>query len=165
MIYLCYNQFKVINVITKLIIMILSMFIKTTPYFYDGEGVYQINKLEYRYTSGYGMNEDVSYKIDCEDDCILIIKEYGKDEKDAITKKLTDGDMDRFENIINKYHILSWKGFSKSDKNVLDGDSFSFHLRYNDDEKLSASGYMMYPNHYKDFKDKFENYVTDIKSR
>ena len=150
----------------KLIISILlSMFIESSPYFYDGEGVYQINKLEYSYTSGYGVNEDVLYKIDCEDDCILIIKEYGKDEKDSITIKLSDKDMDKFENMLNKYHVLSWKGFSKSDKNVLDGNSFSFRFRYNDDEKLSASGYMKYPEHYKEFKNKFESYITDIKSR
>ena len=89
----------------------------------------------------------------------------GKDEKDVITIKLTNKDMDKFEDMLNKYHILSWKGFNKSDKNVLDGNSFSFRLRYNDDEKLSASGYMMYPNHYRDFKEKFEEYVTEIKSR
>ena len=58
------------------------------PVFYDGEGVYQINKLEYSYTNGYEVNSDVSYKIDCEDKCILIIKEYGKDEKDVIKNKI-----------------------------------------------------------------------------
>ena len=152
-------------IIGLLITIVLSIFLQSMPVFYDGEGVYQINKLEYSYTNGYEVNSDVSYKIDCEDKCILIIKEYGKDEKDVITKKLTNKDMDKFEDMLNKYHILSWKGFNKSDKNVLDGNSFSFHLRYNDDEKLSASGYMMYPNHYRDFKEKFEEYVTEIKSR
>lgn len=152
-------------IIGLLITIVLSVFLQSMPVFYDGEGVYQINKLEYSYTNGYEVNSDVSYKIDCEDKCILIIKEYGKDEKDVITKKLTNKDMDKFEDMLNKYHILSWKGFNKSDKNVLDGNSFSFHLRYNDDEKLSASGYMMYPNHYRDFKEKFEEYVTEIKSR
>lgn len=152
-------------IIGLLITIVLSVFLQSMPVFYDGEGVYQINKLEYSYTNGYEVNSDVSYKIDCEDKCILIIKEYGKDEKDVITKKLTNKDMDKFEDMLNKYHILSWKGFNKSDKNVLDGNSFSFRLRYNDDEKLSASGYMMYPNHYRDFKEKFEEYVTEIKSR
>ena len=152
-------------IIGLLITIVLSIFLQSMPVFYDGEGVYQINKLEYSYTNGYEVNSDVSYKIDCEDKCILIIKEYGKDEKDIITKKLTNKDMDKFEDMLNKYHILSWKGFNKSDKNVLDGNSFSFRLRYNDDEKLSASGYMMYPNHYRDFKEKFEEYVTEIKSR
>ena len=152
-------------IIGLLITIVLSIFLQSMPVFYDGEGVYQINKLEYSYTNGYEVNSDVSYKIDCEDKCILIIKEYGKDEKDVITKKLTNKDMDKFEDMLNKYHILSWKGFNKSDKNVLDGNSFSFRLRYNDDEKLSASGYMMYPNHYRVFKEKFEEYVTEIKSR
>ncbi|MBO4601032.1 MAG: hypothetical protein J5634_02225 [Bacilli bacterium] len=148
-----------------IMVMFLSFYITNMPYFYDGEGIYQINKLEYSYTSGYGMNDDVSYKIDCEEDCILVYKEYGKDEKDTITIKLNDKDMDKFENMLNRYHILSWKGFKKSDPYVLDGNSFSFHLRYNDDEKLSASGYMMYPNHYKEFQSHFEDYVDTIRNR
>ncbi len=152
-------------IIGLLITIVLSLFLQSMPVFYDGEGVYQINKLEYSYTSGYAVNSDVSYKIDCEDKCILIIKEYGKDEKDVIKKSLTNKDMDEFEDMLNKYHVISWKGFNKSDKNVLDGNSFSFHLRYNDDEKLSASGYMMYPDHYKNFKENFENYIDEIKSR
>lgn len=152
-------------IIGLLITIVLSLFLQSMPVFYDGEGVYQINKLEYSYTSGYAVNSDVSYKIDCEDKCILIIKEYGKDEKDVIKKSLTNKDMDKFEDMLNKYHVLSWKGFNKSDKNVLDGNSFSFHLRYNDDEKLSASGYMMYPDYYKNFKENFENYIDEIKSR
>ena len=127
------------------------------------DGIYQINELEYSYTSGYGMYQDVRYTIDCENKCILKIKEYEKSENDIKTIKLSDKDMDKFEDILNKHHILSWKGFSKSDRNVLDGDSFSFHLRYNDDEKLSASGYMIYPNHYNSFQKEFENYVDLLK--
>ena len=152
-------------IIGLIIAILLSMYIETLPYFYDGEGIYQINKLEYTYTSGYEINSDTSYIIDCEDECVLTIKEYGVDEKDIITITLTNKDMDKFENMLNKYHILSWKGFSKSDKNVLDGNSFSFRLRYNDDEKLSANGYMIYPDHYKEFKEKFEDYVISIRSR
>lgn len=150
-------------ILTFIIAIIISMYISAGQNLYHDDGIYQINNLDYFYTSGYGLNEDVSYKINCDDNCILIIKEYGKDETDAITIKLTDKDMDEFESILNKNHILSWKGFSKSDKNVLDGDSFTFHLRYNDDEKLSASGYMMYPNNYKNFKTEFETYVNKLK--
>ena len=109
------------------------------------------------------MNQDVSYKINCDNKCILKIKEYEKSEDDIITIKLSNKDMDKFVSILNKNHIASWKGFSKSDKYVLDGDSFSFHLRYNDDEKLSASGYMMYPNHYNSFQKEFENYIDSLK--
>jgi len=150
-------------ILTLIIAIIISMYISGGQNLYHDDGIYQINNLDYFYTSGYGLNEDVSYKINCDDNCILIIKEYGKDETDAITIKLTDKDMDKFESILNMNHILSWKGFSKSDKNVLDGDSFTFHLRYNDDEKLSASGYMMYPNNYKNFKTEFETYVNKLK--
>ena len=149
--------------IVKLIFMyFVSFYFSNVPYIYEDDGIYQINNLEYSYTSGYGINQNVNYKIDCEDDCVLYIKEYEKDEDDLIKIKLSNKDMDKFESILNKNHILSWKGFSKSDKNVLDGDSFYFRLRYNDDEKLSASGYMMYPSHYREFKTSFEEYVNSL---
>lgn len=150
--------------ILKLIItFMLSFFVTNMPVSYQDDGIYQVNILEFSYTNGYGMNQDVHYLIDCENKCNIKIKEYEKDEDDVITIYLSDKDMDKIETMLNRYHILSWKGFSKSDKNVLDGDSFSFRLRYNDDEKLSASGYMMYPKYYREFKEAFEDYVSSLK--
>ena len=146
-----------------LIALILSIYVVNLPDLFYDDAIYQINKLSYSYTSGYGVNQNVSYKIDCEDKCVLTIKEYEKSEDDLITIKLSNENMDEFEKILNKCHILSWKGFSKSDKNVLDGDSFSFSLRYNDDEKVSASGYMMYPDYYAKFQKEFEEYVSSLK--
>lgn len=146
-----------------LIALVLSIYVVNLPDLFYDDAIYQINKLSYSYTNGYGVNQNVSYKIDCEDKCVLTIKEYEKNEDDLITIKLSSENMDEFEKILNKCHILSWKGFSKSDKNVLDGDSFSFSLRYNDDEKVSASGYMMYPDYYNKFQKEFEEYVSSLK--
>ena len=146
-----------------IIVIALSLFISNYSSIFGEDPIYQINDLQYSYSNGYGMNQDVIYNINCENKCILKIKEYQKLDDDIITIKLSNKDMDKFVSILNKNHISSWKGFSKSDKNVLDGDSFSFHLRYNDDEKLSASGYMMYPNHYNSFQKEFENYVDSLK--
>lgn len=151
--------------IIKIIITFILSFIVTNGPLYidDGGGIYQINKLKYSYTNGYGINDNISYEIDCEDNCILTVKGYGLNEDELLNINLTNKDMDKFETILNKNHVLSWKGFSKSDKNVLDGDSFSFSLRYNDDEKLSASGYMMYPDYYNKFQKEFEEYVSSLK--
>ena len=141
----------------------IALLIANLPGMFGEDPIYQINNLDYSYSNGYGINQDVSYKINCDDDCILTIKEYEKTEEDAIKVKLSDKNMDTFVNMLNKYHVASWDGFSKSDKNVLDGDSFSFHLRFNDDERLSASGYMMYPENYNNFQKDFENYIESIK--
>lgn len=146
----------------------ISLFFTSMPATYTDDGIYQINELDYSYTSGYGMNQDVSYKIRCEygidviENCQMSIKEYGKSEDEAYKISFSYKELDKIKNALNRYHILSWKGFSKSDKNVLDGDSFSFRLRYNDDEKLSASGYMMYPSKYKEFKEIFEKEVKRL---
>lgn len=146
-----------------LITFVLSIYIINLPSLFYSDEIYQINKLNYSYTDGYGFNQNVSYKIDCTEKCTLTIKEYEKSDDELVTIKLTNDNMDKFEEILNKCHVLSWKGFSKSDKDVLDGDSFSFSLRYNDDEKVSASGYMMYPNYYDKFQKEFEEYVSSLK--
>jgi len=149
--------------IFKLIItFFISFYVTNMPYMFEEEGIYQINNLKYSYTNGYGINQDETYEIECDDSCVLTYKEYGKDDDYLININLTKTNMEKFVSILNKNHVLSWKGFHKSDNNVLDGDSFNFSLRYNDDEKLSASGYMMYPDNYKNFSLEFKNYVNEI---
>ena len=125
------------------------------------EDVAVINELSYRYTSGYEINSDVSYDIICDKKCRVSIKPYGKSKEEAITKTLSTSQVDELRSILVKYNIVSWDGFKKTDKDVLDGDSFSFYLKYNNDETVSASGYMMWPSHYRDFQKEFEGLFNE----
>ena len=72
-----------------------------------------------------------------------IKKEYelSKEEVNTVIKKL------------NEYKIISWNGFRKTDKYVLDGNSFSMYIIYDGDKTISASGYMMWPNNYRNVRD------------
>lgn len=154
-------------IIKYIITILLSMFI-TTPIGYDDDAIYQINELEFSYTNGYGINENVEYKIICFyaidaiENCQVNVKEYGKSEEESLSNAISYTELSKVVRMLNKYHILSWKGFSKSDSNVLDGNSFHFYLRYNDDEKLSASGYMKYPQNYDRFKKDFEEFIVTL---
>jgi hypothetical protein len=56
------------------------------------------------------------------------------------------------EKKLNEYHVSRWNGFNKNNKYVLDGDSFSFTLKYNEKDEVSAHGYMMWPNNYSEVK-------------
>ena len=57
-----------------------------------------------------------------------------------------------FRGFSDNTRISSWNGFSKSDHNVLDGNSFSLYLRMKDDNTVEASGYMRWPKNYEEVK-------------
>lgn len=61
-----------------------------------------------------------------------------------------------FARLLDKYQVTGWNGFSESDKDVLDGDSFSMHVSYAGGQKVQASGYMKFP-------DNFAGFRTDVK--
>ena len=66
---------------------------------------------------------------------------------------------------LNNNDVSSWDGFDKDDKNVLDGNSFSFRVCYDKSKEIEASGYMKWPNNYHEVKKElnkiFSNYMRD----
>ena len=53
-------------------------------------------------------------------------------------------------------------GFNKSDRYVLDGNSFSLSISMNNDEYVSASGYMKWPKNYKEVKEELITFFSTI---
>lgn len=122
-----------------------------------------IKSMRFHYTKGYAMNADVSYEIDCnEKKCILTYKPYGIAIEDAKKKKLDSETMKKIEDILTKYEVAKWNGFDKNDKNVLDGDSFSFSLTTNGDTHVSASGYMKWPENYGNVRGEFDSLFESL---
>lgn len=115
-----------------------------------------IKELTFSYTVGYAMNADVSYKIECQENCTITIKPNGIPLEEAKTYQLSKKQITEIIAILNKYKVSSWDGFNKSDKNVLDGNSFHFYLKENNDSSISASGYMRYPKDYRTVKSELE---------
>ena len=62
-----------------LIALVLSIYVVNLPDLFYDDAIYQINKLSYSYTNGYGVNQNVSYKIDCEDEIRTVTKEEGEE--------------------------------------------------------------------------------------
>ena len=110
-----------------------------------------IKSFSFFYTTGYAMNADVRYEVECTEKCIAKIKLNGVEEEKAIKKEVSSSDIRILEDILNKYNVNKWDGFNKTDKNVLDGNSFSLNIVLND-KSISASGYMKWPNNYGEFK-------------
>lgn len=111
-----------------------------------------IQKFRYSYTQGYSMNAEVIYSLECNDACEIEIKPYL--EEPEKTRKLTVGKdfKEKLESILRKYHVGKWNGFNKNNPYVLDGDSFSLSIVFQNGTSISASGYMKWPKQYREVK-------------
>jgi len=78
------------------------------------------------------------------------------DEETKIIKADSDF-INSIEEIINTYKVNSWNGFSKSNSEVYDGDSFNLTITFDDNSIISADGYMMWPNNYNEFKESIDS--------
>ena len=124
------------------------------------EKIETLSSFNFFYTNGYAINTDIRYEIDCKNKCIAIIKNYGEDE--SIEVEIDDTTLNKVIDILNNYDVIKWNGFSGSDKDVLDGDSFSMHFTYNTEKRVSASGYMMWPKNYREVKDELDRIFEEM---
>ena len=110
------------------------------------KNITNINKVYFTYSTGNYMNASVSYED---------AREYVVDKK--ILKEI--------EIILKQYHVAIWDNFHKYDKNVLDGNSFSFRVCFENNQEIEANGYMKWPKNYQEVKKElneiFSNYMRD----
>lgn len=111
-----------------------------------------LTSLRFHYTSGYAMYAYTTYEIKYDNKYTITIKPYGIPDEEAKTYDISEEEINKILNVLNKYNVIKWDGFSKSNKDVLDGDSFSFSAYFKDGRSISAHGYVSYPNNYGDVK-------------
>ena len=109
-----------------------------------------IKELYYSTSGGSYINSNTIYEIKCNNDgCVLKSKLPNYNQDDLIEVNISKKDMDEIVNIVNKYEVMDWDGFNKSDKGVMDGSSFSFSIKSGEGKNMSAYGYMIYPKNYR----------------
>ncbi len=109
------------------------------------------------------MNARVRYEIDYNNNEYKItIIPNGIPDEDKLEIIIEEKDINRIISILKKYNISKWNGFNKVDKNVLDGNSFSFYLRMQNDTTIEASGYMKWPEDYGKVKSELDNIFMAI---
>ena len=131
-----------------------------------------IKYMRFSYSTSTMMYGNVSYEINYKDNkYIASIKPNNKSEEEKLEIELDNKTLNNVIDVLNKYDINSWDKFSKHDKNVLDGNGFSFSLRTKDGKEITASGYMKWPTNYSEVRsgldDIFnnlyeENYIEDL---
>lgn len=150
------KKFAIIIIVILVVALLAIFFINFTR----NKEISDLKSLRFYYTRGYAMNSDVSYELSCNDKCTLKYKPYGVPLEDTKFVEIEYSDVRRILAILNQYNVASWDGFSSSDKDVLDGDSFNFYVTTSNDG-ISASGYMKYPKHYKEVRDGLENIFNE----
>ena len=119
----------------------------------------KITSFEYSFGSYFGGYYD--YQIYQEGNKYIFIGN-GKNGVDlSINETIDRSVLDDIQEIIQKYDVKKWNGFNKSNRNILDGHSFSLFVRY-DDHKIRAHGYMKYPDNYKLFQEEIIEYFDTL---
>ncbi len=115
--------------------------------------VENIVSFDFGYSTGNYMNASVCCTLKLENGVYTAtLKRSGVAEKDADVFTVGDSFVNELTEIINRYSVGRWDGFSKSDRRVLDGNSFHLYLRTEDDRSVSAHGYMKWPKNYSSVK-------------
>ncbi len=111
-----------------------------------------VKSFRFSYSSGNMMNSYTVYEMSLKDGkYIARYKPHMIPEKLALEIEVDKGFADKLADIMKNNNVGSWDGFSRSAKNVLDGDSFGFSASFGDKGSISAHGYMKYPANYGKF--------------
>ncbi len=117
--------------------------------------------FKYSYSVGYYKDASVSYEIEYKDDkYYFYFKDKGIPEENKKTYTLSEDNIKELIDIFNKHKINKWDGFEKSNKNIMDGNSFTLKIKYNSDKDVYAHGYMVYPSNYREVKTDIENFFN-----
>lgn len=129
----------------------------------DKKEITELEYLYFSYSNGYAMNSNIYYHLEKKDNnYVATIKPYEVPEEDKLVINVDTNFVDKVLKILNKYNVASWDGFAKYDKDVLDGDSFTMHIKCINGDYISANGYMEYPENYREVENELDNIFMEL---
>lgn len=142
------------------LIIILITYVLIT---HNNNAISNIKEMRFTYTTGNYVNANVLYEIKCHNNnCTATIKPSGIPEEESIKKEINKNIMNKIEKLLNKYKISKWNNFDKSDKNVLDGNSFYISITMENNKTITANGYMKWPKNYAKVKNELDEMFNKI---
>ena len=117
----------------------------------------KIKSFSFGYSVSMMMNGNVAYDYKCGERCLISIKPNEVNGDDPEIVEVDESFGEKIEEILKKYEVNKWDGFNKTDSRVLDGNSFHLSVSMEDNQSISASGYMMYPKDYGKFSGEIES--------
>lgn len=154
---------KAFIIIGIAIVVIITMIVLCIIFSNKNVKVSEITHLIFSYTKGYMINSNIIYTLEYRDNkYIATVKPYGIPNEEAREITVKEETVKEIEDILNKYEVGLWDGFNKSDKYVLDGDSFSFSASFKDGKSISAHGYMSWPKNYYDVRNELDELFMNL---
>ena len=155
------KKYLIIFVIFSIVLVILAtlLFIKFRKEIIMSKKITNIKKFELSYSKGYAMEANTIYTINCTKGCVATIKHTGSSE--VKTVEINEDTVKAIEDLLNDYKVGSWDGFNKSNKHVLDGNSFHMYIT-TEKTHISASGYEYWPKNYKVVRERLDSIFSDI---
>lgn len=147
-----------LSIIVVVLIILFVLLFKKKPL----KKIENIKYFSFGYSTGDYANANVSYSVECKDKCIATIKPNEVADKDATIVEINSEKIKELEDILNKWEIVKWDNFHKSDSNVLDGDGFSLNVRMEDKTSINASGYMMWPKNYANVSGELDSFFENM---
>lgn len=97
---------------------------------------------------GYGSWNTIysTYEIIKNEDYILM--KFSDSLGNENNYDISNETLQQIEQLILKRKVYTWDGFDKEDKYIIDGNSFTLKIEYENGENISASGYMKFPRNY-----------------
>ena len=155
-------KYLIIGIIIVIAVSILC-FIKFCGKNYVDFNEREIKSFHLSYSNGYMMYANIVYEFKLENNKYMAnIKPYLVADEEMLTIEIKKTIVDKIIDILKKYEVNKWDGFNKVDKNVLDGDSFSLSIWFQDDKSIYASGYMMWPKNYQNVRDEISDIFMEI---
>ena len=159
------KSYIIIGIIVIVITVLLVLFIRKKKENVNKVDINNIISFHLSYSNGYMMNANIIYDYYYDkklDKYMVSVKPHLVADEDKVLVEASSDFGDKIKDILIKYNVSTWNGFSEADKNVLDGDDFSLSIRMEDEQNISANGYMRWPNNYRNVRDEFDNLFMKI---
>ena len=113
--------------------------------------IHDLKSFVFGYSTGTMMNSYVRYELRKVDGVwTATVKPDGVPEEEATVKAVDESFVRELEAVLNAQNIGAWNGFNKTDDGVMDGNGFHLNIYMNDGTSVSASGYMKWPDGYRE---------------
>ena len=137
----------------KVLTILILMFILLTSC-KSNISIGEIKKFNFSQRNGYNPYGDMIYEINFEEGVYhAAIKPSNTNTEEILLTELDKATIDKIKQLLVKYDIVSWNGFSKYDDRVMDGTDFKLDVEFFNGDEIEASGYMMWPNNYHKFRE------------
>ncbi len=123
----------------------------------------RFESFDFSFSSGYYMNSGNAYSAVRDGDRVIVKVRLDSVPDEEVPEIETDAAfMERLEQIVRDHNVAAWNGFSRSQKNVLDGDSFHLYIRMANGETLGAGGYEAWPEGYGSVRGELESLFVGL---